>query len=268
MRDLPATRHELLYGSRIVRCFSDRPATIDSMFRDAVTANSDRVALVEGQRRMTYAALEAEVSLMAATLLRRGFAKGERLALLMGNEIEFVVAFLATARIGMISVPMNTRQKMPEVAFVLNQCAVAAVIVDSEYGANLPPLTEAPSVRAVFALGDLAAVPGVEPCAALLVDGPQPEMPVVGQEDTLCLLYTSGTTGRPKGAMLTHVSTIHSLIHYAWGFDLQRGDVAFLSVPASHVTGIVAILLTTFYIGGTTVIIRTCHIPEGDMAVS
>ena len=256
MRDLPATRYEVLYGSRIVRCFADRPATIDAMFREAVVANADRAALVEGQRRMTYAALDAEVSLVAATLLRRGFAKGERLALLMGNEVEFVVAFLAAARIGMISVPMNTRQKRPEVAFVLNQCTVAAVIVDAEYGPNLPPLAETPSVRAVFVLRDPAAVPGAEPYAALQVEGPQPELPAVGQEDTLCLLYTSGTTGQPKGAMLTHVSTLHSLIHYAWGFDLQKGDVAFLSVPASHVTGIVAILLTTFYIGGTTVIIR------------
>ncbi len=256
MRALPATRHEVLYGSRIVDCFADRPATIDAMFRAAVAANGPRVALVDGDRRISYAALDADITRMAATLVRRGFQKGERLALLIGNEIEFVVAFMAAARMGMISVPMNIRQKRPEVAFVLNQCSAAAVIVDAEHGVNLPPSAEAPTVRATFVVGDASVVPGGEPYDALLADGPLPEFPAMAQEDTLCLLYTSGTTGRPKGAMLTHVSTIHSVIHYIWGFDLQGGDIAVLSVPASHVTGIVAILLTTFHVGGTTVIMR------------
>lgn len=256
MRKLPALRHEVLYGSRIVPCFADRPETIDAMFGAAVTANGARVALVDGDRRVTYAALDGMVMRMAQSLVRMGFAKGERIALLMGNEIEFVVAFLAAARIGMISVPMNVRQRLPEVTFVLNQCSASAVVVDAEHALNLPGPADAPSVRATFVVGDAAAVPGGVPFDNLMEPDAPVEFPTLDQEDTLCLLYTSGTTGKPKGAMLTNVSVVHSLIHYAWSFQLREGDVAFLSVPASHVTGIVAILLTTFYVGGTTVIVR------------
>lgn len=256
MRELPAVRHEVLYGSRIVPCFADRPETIDAMFSAAAAANAARVALIEGERRVSYGDLEGMVQRVAQTLLRRGFGKGERIALLMGNEIEFVVAFLAAARIGMISVPMNVRQRLPEVTFVLNQCTASAVVVDAEHAANLPERADAPSVRETFVVGDAGMVPGGMPFERLMDAGDVVELPPVGQEDTLCLLYTSGTTGKPKGAMLTHVSVVHSLIHYAWSFQLREGDVAFLSVPASHVTGIVAILLTTFHVGGTTVIVR------------
>jgi long-chain acyl-CoA synthetase len=256
MRELPALRHEVLYGNRIVPCFAERPETIDAMFRTAVVANTDRNALVEGDTRVSYAALEGMVNCAAQSLIRRGFVKGERIALLMGNEIEFVVAFLAAARIGMISVPMNIRQRPPEVLFVLNQCGTAAVIVDEEHAVNLPAAVDALTIRATFVVGDASSVPGSLPFETLLQPGDPVDLPNVAQEDTLCLLYTSGTTGKPKGAMLTNVSVIHSLIHYAWSFELRQGDVAFLSVPASHVTGIIAILLTTMYVGGTTVIIR------------
>lgn len=257
MKTLPAIRKEVLYGNRIVSCFADRPPTVDRMFRDAAAQYADETALVEGDRRLSYAELDARVSDMAAGLLRAGFVKGERIALLMGNGIEFVVAFLAAARIGMISVPMNTRQRRPEVEFVLNQCQAAVVVVDAEFAVNLPPVADTPSLRAVYAVGEGDDLPaGAEPFEALARPGAAVAFPEVGQEDTLCLLYTSGTTGNPKGAMLTNVSVIHSVMHYAWAFGLREGDVAFLCVPASHVTGTVAILLATCHVGGKTVILK------------
>lgn len=261
MKTLPAIRQEVLYGNRIVSCFADRPPTLDAMLRDAAAQYADQTALVEGDRRLTYAELDARVTDIAAGLLRAGFTKGERLALLMGNEIEFVVAFLAAARIGMISVPMNTRQRRPEIEFVLNQCQASAVVLDIEFAANMPEPAATPSLRAVYAVGDGGARPddlpkGITAFETLAHPGADPALPKVDQEDTLCLLYTSGTTGNPKGAMLTNVSVIHSVMHYAWAFGLREGDVAFLSVPASHVTGVVAILLSTIYVGGKTVIMK------------
>ncbi|MGE3306448.1 MAG: class I adenylate-forming enzyme family protein, partial [Rhizobiaceae bacterium] len=89
----------------------------------------------------------------------------------------------------------------------------------------------------------------------LLSETPSADYPSVEEEDTFCLLYTSGTTGKPKGAMLTHVSTIHSTIHFEWGFSLTDKDVSMMAVPASHVTGLVAILLSTIKVGGCTVLL-------------
>ena len=77
----------------------------------------------------------------------------------------------------------------------------------------------------------------------------------IAEEDIFALLYTSGTTGRPKGAMLTHLGTIHSLMHYEQGMALRDGEVSVLAVPASHVTGLVAIILTMLRVGGSTVLL-------------
>jgi len=257
MRELPRIRHEVLYGNRLVRCFADRPRSIDAMFRAAVAAFSDRVAVIDEDRRITYAELDERVEAVAAGLVALGYGKGERIALLMGNELEFVVAFLAAARAGLISVPMNTRQRMPEIEFALNQNASAAVIADAAHAGNLPSRDSVPGLRGVFLVGDGGGYPGAEPFEAIAAAATGGEtFPEVAEQDTLCLLYTSGTTGKPKGAMLTHLSSVHSVMHFAWGFQLREGDVAFLSVPASHVTGLIAVVLTAIHVGGTTVIVR------------
>jgi len=84
---------------------------------------------------------------------------------------------------------------------------------------------------------------------------PVPEFAQVAEEDVFCLLYTSGTTGRPKGAKLTHLGVIHSLIHFQHALALGDDETAVLAVPASHVTGLVAILLTMVRVAGTTVML-------------
>jgi acyl-CoA synthetase (AMP-forming)/AMP-acid ligase II len=257
MRKLPTIRHEVLYGNRVVKCFTDRPKNIDAMFREVAIRFPDRIAVTEGDSQTSYRELENQIQIMAVGLLSLGYCKGERIALLMGNEGEFIVAFLAATRIGLISVPMNTRQRMPEIEHVLNQNQTSAMIVDAAFVENVPPRNEVPSLRGVFILGEGATYPDASTYASISAAAPDDIVfPEIHQEDTLCLLYTSGTTGKPKGAMLTHVSSIHSLMHYAWGFQLNEGDVAFLSVPASHVTGLIAIILTSFYVGGRVVIER------------
>lgn len=255
MQDLPAIRHEILYGTRLVRCFADRPPTIDAMLRATVARHPDAVAVVDGDHRIRYGELDDLVGRTAAGLLAMGYQPGERIALLLDNRAEFVIAFLAAARAGLISVPMNTRQRRPEITFVLRQNGSAAMIVDADCVDNLPDRNDVPTLRGVFVVGDAPA--GTTPFDAIATAGTPPQSwPDVNQEDTLCLLYTSGTTGDPKGAMLTHVSTIHSLLHFKWACDMRTGDVTVLAVPASHVTGLVAVILAAINVGGTCVMMR------------
>jgi acyl-CoA synthetase (AMP-forming)/AMP-acid ligase II len=188
---------------------------------------------------------------VAAGLQRAGLKQGDRVALLLGNGVEFVEAVLAAARAGLIAVPMNTRQRKPEIEFVLNQCGAAAIVYDAEHEANLPAREAVPALLRVFVVGDGAG----EPYGALRqTDADGAAFPEVAEEDVFCLLYTSGTTGKPKGAMLTHFGVIHSLLHFEHALQLGPADVGALAVPASHVTGLVAIILTMLHVGGATVI--------------
>src|SRR5687768_13512503 len=121
-------RYETHYGNRVVRCFAQRPAHIDAMFRETVARHPERGALVLGDERINYRTLDARVDAVAGNLTQRGFRKGDRLALLLGNCFEFVYAVLACARAGIIVVPMSIRQRAPETEFILSQCEAAGLV--------------------------------------------------------------------------------------------------------------------------------------------
>jgi acyl-CoA synthetase (AMP-forming)/AMP-acid ligase II len=246
---MPALRHETHYGNRVVRCFADRPPTIDATFRAAAARAPARAALVLGDAHISYRALDARVEAIAGNLAQRGFRKGDRIALLLGNGFEFVDMVLACARAGIIVVPMGIRQRAPETEFILNQCEAAALVYQGDLAGHLPAPAATAHLRARFVVGD---GPGT-PFAALTAPA-QFESVAIAEEDVFALLYTSGTTGRPKGAMLTHLGAVHSLIHFQDGMALRDGDVSVLAVPASHVTGLVAIILTMINVAGTTVL--------------
>ena len=245
-----AVRHELHYGDRVVRCFTPRPANVDAMFKDTVARFPDRDALVLGEARVTYRALDATVETVAANLVARGFRKGDRIAVLLGNCLEFVYAVLGAGRAGIITVPMNIRQRKPEIAFVLNQCEATGLVYEAALADQIPERAALPHLRAAFVVGGTGGVP----FEALLRPAQHQFETEIAEEDVFCLLYTSGTTGQPKGAMLTHLGIVHSALHFQHGMQLAGLEVSILAVPASHVTGLVAILLTMVAVGGCTVL--------------
>ena len=256
----PATsasiRHEVLYGDRVVACFTDRPSTLDAMLRAAVARKPDGIALVLGERRISYAELDRITENVAHNLIAAGFRKGERIAMLLGNGLEFITCALGASRAGMIVVPMNTRQRAPEMDYVLQQCGASALVYDADCEVNLPPPRA--ELRHQWVVGS-----GRAPLFTDLTnEAPATLLPELQQEDTAYLLYTSGTTGHPKGAMLTHASIIHSVLNFQHGYSLHDGDVTMLAVPASHVTGLVALILATINVAGTLVILPAFKAPE------
>lgn len=247
-RIAPVTRHEVLYGDRVVACFADRPPNLDAMLRAAVARKPDGTALVLGDERITYAELDRIAENVARNLIAAGFRKGERIAMLLGNCLEFIFCALGASRAGMIVVPMNTRQRAPEIDHVLKQCGASALVYEADCEANLP--ASCAELRGQWVVGNGRAAS----FADLMKDAPAVMLPELYQEDTAYLLYTSGTTGHPKGAMLTHASIIHSTLNFRHGYDLGEDDVTMLAVPASHVTGLVALILTSINVAGTLVI--------------
>ncbi len=249
-----ALRVERHFGDREVRCFEERWPHLHGMFADIVARHGDDEAIVGDGRRLTYLALDRLVANAAGNLARRGIARGDRVALLLGNCPEFAIFLLACARLGVIAVPLGIRQPGPELEYLLTDSAAAALVFEAELAANLPPADAVPALRLRFAMGGESA--GAEPVEALLTEATPPPMPDIGEEDTAVILYTSGTTGRPKGALLTHLGIAHSVLAFARCLGLRAGERTILAVPASHVTGLIAILLAVIGVGGTNILMR------------
>jgi long-chain acyl-CoA synthetase len=161
-------------------------------------------------------------------------------------------------------VPLGARLKAPELDHALNDCGAAALVYESEYAGNLPPSAALPSLR-LRVLVDGEA-PGAEPGSAFLQPAPCPSH-APQEEDAAFILYTSGTTGRPKGALLTHLGIVHSAMNFAACLGLGAGERAILTVPASHVTGLVAVLFTMLRCGGCTIMMRAFK-PRDFLAVA
>jgi long-chain acyl-CoA synthetase len=239
-------REERHFGDRVFLCHAERPRSLHALFAEALAANPDGECLVGDGRRLRYRAVDRLAGAAASRLRAAGIGAGDRVALLLPNRPEFLVALLAATRLGAIAVPLGTRNRAPELEHMIGDCGAAALVFDSELEANLP--ARLPSVRRSWT---------VDAAGGELFAGDEDVAPApVAEEDTAVILYTSGTTGRPKGAMLTHLGIVHSAANFVACVGLGRDDRAILTVPASHVTGLVAILCAMLRAGGCTVLQR------------
>lgn len=252
---MPRMRDEVHYGDRLLRCYIDRPQHVDEMLKNATSQRPGAVALVDGDRRTSYAEFDRRIDLIAANLAGLGIERGDRVALMIANRAEFVEAVLAIARLGAISVPLNVRLQRPEIESALRDSEAKAFIHEADVFARLPDPANLPALKHRYAIG--AANDAALPYGDLLKPAPPPPWRAIAEDDVFSILYTSGTTGRPKGAMLTHLSVVHSCLHFRDALDLGRDEVSLLAVPASHVTGLVAIILSMVLVGGRVVILPT-----------
>lgn len=242
-----AVANENHFG-RVVPCYGDRPRNVYELLASAAAAAAPgALAAVEGALRFSHKVLHERAARIAGGLARHGVRKGDRVAILARNRWEFVSITLACLRGGYICVPINVRSSPPEVAYILDDCDAAAIFHDGDLGRRVPG-------------GD------GRPDTVIDIDGPlfgamlseQSTPPVeVGEEDIAVILYTSGTTGRPKGAMLAHLNIVHSCLHFSRELSLTEEDRSMLAVPASHATGLVAVILTMLSVGGAVLILPT-----------
>ncbi len=237
----PAIRMESHYGDRVVRCFATRPPSVYAMLQDAVRRNPDGDALVCGAERLSYRELLARSTRLAAAMAARGIAAFDRVALLLGNRNEFVVTLFAVLRIGAIAVPISIREQTPGLAYMLAHSGAALLVHEADLGGIVPDASAVPTLRLRVSVGACA---GSEEFTDLMADGGEVPAAAVREEDVAAILYTSGTTGRPKGAMLTHLGIVHSSMHYRIAMGLAHTDSSIAAVPLSHVTGLVALITT------------------------
>jgi fatty-acyl-CoA synthase len=206
-------------------------------------------ALRDAGRVLDYAALAERVACAAGALAAAGVARGERVALLLGNRAATLEAVFAAARLGAIAVPLNTRLAPPELAELLDDCRPALLLVEDAFGT----LADAACGAARRARPARLAVP-IAWEAALAAAAPAALAPV-SAEDAMILMYTSGTTGVPKGALLPHRKTLYNSLNAGIFFGLGPADRVLVVVPLFHSFGLSILALPTLFAGGEVVLL-------------
>ena len=189
-------------------------ATFGRLFQESASLNAERTALIEGGRSRSYAELNDRSNRMARILLDRGLDRGDRVGLLARNCIEFVEVEIAAAKIGVISVNLNWRQTPVELAHCAGLTAPSFIVSSEEFVA---PLKEAGwQTDLVIGRAYDAALDTVDPVDRLEV--------FVEGEDGLCILFTSGTTGMPKGALISHRAMVARALIFATETGAPKDD--------------------------------------------
>jgi fatty-acyl-CoA synthase len=209
-----------------------------------------RTALVHRERRCSYAELNERTARLAHALRAAGVRRGDRVAYLGPNHPAFLETLFATGMLGAVFVPLNTRLAAAEIAYQLHDSGARALfhapICADLIGPDAPTLT----VEVGREYEDmLAAAPTTAPTTA--IDEP------VTLDDTCIVMYTSGTTGRPKGAMLTHGNLTWNALNVLVDIDLRADDVALVSAPLFHTGGLNMLTLPVLLKGGTCVLVES-----------
>lgn len=208
----------------------------------------ERPALVFKDRRWTYRELDRDASALASGLRGLGLKPGERLGLHVPNWPEFILTYYAAQKIGLVPLSLNVTYKADEIAYICRDGEVAAVVTGDAVAGNLPPRSDVPSVRQVIRVGSPAE--GTVSFAALRGD-PGLRAVDLDREETAAILYTSATTGRPKGVMLTHANVVSNAYATAHHLRMTPEDRGLCALPLFHCFGQNFIMNALVASGGT-----------------
>jgi long-chain acyl-CoA synthetase len=240
--------------------FTYRETSLQDRLREVAREVGIKAALISGDRTVTYAELDSATDRLAAALATRGVKKGDRVTLFMPNSVEFVFAFYATLKAGGVVNPINAQSKEREVRFQVDDAGATAVI----YHEALAPVVDAvrgdlKNVRA-FAVTGRSAPGGVERFDDLVAEAGSVSVPT-RMDDLAALPYTSGTTGFPKGVMLTHSNLTANQQQFFAAVPVHRSDVFLNVLPYFHIYALNLLMAGSISLGATQVVM-----PRFDMA--
>jgi fatty-acyl-CoA synthase len=198
--------------------------TLDHWIRDRAASTPERIAIDYLGRETRYVELDDRSERIAAQLLAAGLQHGDRVATLTGNSPEHVAVFFACAKAGLVLVPLNWRLSPVELAYQLDDSDAAVLMVEAAYEA--------------LARGALEAA--LTPCRVLPLGAPAERASadeVIADDDPLLLVYTSGTTGKPKGAVLTHANCFWTNLGLDLATPISADDVVLQLLPQFHCGG-------------------------------
>ena len=235
---------------------------IGSILTRRAELNASREAYVDSQSglRLTFQELNARTNQVAHVLLDLGVQKGDRVGIMMMNSAEFIEAYFAIAKIGGVVVPLNWRLVADELEFILKDSGTTTLIYGDEFSelvANLNARGDKTDVETwLHSSASTAESPFARDYEALrgaaIVDEPNC---AVADDDLLYIMYTSGTTGLPKGVVHSHETTLWAILTFQATADLHDGDRYLAALPMFHVGSLTPITLNV-YAGVTSVVMR------------
>ena len=241
------------------------PLLINDFLRRAAKLYGDKIAVIDGSRRFTYRQFQERANQLAHALLGLGVQPGDRVCILSPNSHFFLESYYGVTQIGAIIVPLNYRLTASDHEYIINHAGVKAVLVDYEYTAVVdgirPNLT---TVEHWIVAQDEGAAPnGWTDWEDLIERQPSTPTPPVDQDenDTISLNYTSGTTARPKGVMLTHRNCYINAYNFIAHLRIHHEDVELWTLPMFHASGWGGPFAVTG-MGGTHVVLRAVNGPD------
>lgn len=227
--------------------------------RAELTPQREALLALANGRRYTYAELNARANRAANFLRDRlGVQKGDRVSILAHNSVVYVDLLYGLMKIGAVFAPLNWRLAPAELAYIVNDLQPSVLLVGPEFEQTLEEMASQIDVL------HLVSVEGAAVSQAFVYEdeiaaasAAEPERPLLSPDDIACILYTSGTTGRPKGAMIPHRQVVWNNINTVISWGLTADDVSPVFTPMFHSGGLFVFLTPLFYLGGRIVLART-----------
>jgi long-chain acyl-CoA synthetase len=245
------------------RIYKHRPKNLVDMLEDAVSKYSNLAGFICDHQKLTFKEFDQMVNKIAAGLKKYDVEKGDRVSLLLGIGLEFPLCFFALMKLGAIAVPLNTRFKGEELLYEIEDSGSKVLIVDQEYWPSIDPVqNDLGTVKKIFFNG-----PDVPPNVLSFIELKENKEEILEkirleETDDAVIMYTSGTTGRPKGAILCHRGLVVTAMQVGDFIAYGPEDRLICVVPLFHVTGLAMIMLSHIFSGIPCVYMRTFKVKD------
>jgi len=227
--------------------------------RSNLTPNREALYDAHTGQGYTFAELNQRANRLANFLREKyDLQKGERVSILAYNCLPYVDLLFGLGKIGAILAPLNWRLTARELSYIIKDCQPKVLVCGPEFAPLLEEIRLSTDIQTVISL-EGAIIPGAQSYEALLeqASAVEPVRPDLSPEDAACILYTSGTTGHPKGAILPHRQILWNAINTVVSWGLSENDISPILTPMFHSGGLFVFLVPLFYIGGKIILVRT-----------
>jgi O-succinylbenzoate-CoA ligase len=228
---------------------------VDEILNRSARRFPKKVAIIDGNVRMTYSQIHSRVDNLAGWFQSKGIKKGEKVAILLYNSIEFTECFFALAKIGAVAVPVNFRLQKLELEYILGNSEVKMLIAHNDFASIIEHIQENLPLMEDVVIVDHRKEKNhtFQLYHPIFEKTFSPQLELLHDDDNFLIVYTSGTTGKPKGTVLSHKSVFMNAVNMVLECGLTKDEIQLITTPMFHIGGISAMTMIML-IGGTSIL--------------